>query len=168
MPPWPHGQQLASQMYDRYGGYAMSASGYPNATASGSPMNYGAYYPPTTYAPSPAYNVPSTGPSYRGGYPAAASYGNSQSNTSTAGPSYGQYATAGSGYTTSGAGFSGPATGNNSYSNSPYSSGAAASSNYGTSGGYGNGHTATSGASYNASYDPAFLTAMHNMSFGSK
>ncbi|KAF1845428.1 uncharacterized protein K460DRAFT_281921 [Cucurbitaria berberidis CBS 394.84] len=165
MPPWAHGQQLAPQMYDRYSPYAMQAAGgYPNATASGSPMNYGAYYPPTTYAPSPAYNIASSGPSYRGGYQATTAYAASQSYTSTAGPSYGHYTTsgAGAGYPSSGASYS------NAYGNASYSSSTTTGANLGTSGGYGNGYTATSVPSYNAGYDTAFLTAMHNLSFGAK
>lgn len=75
MPPWAQGQQYAQQMY---GGYGAFAGGYPNVTASGSPMNYGAYYPPgSNYG---AYNR---------GYPAATSY------TPTGGASYGQQATPG-------------------------------------------------------------------------
>ncbi|KAJ4371541.1 hypothetical protein N0V83_004760 [Neocucurbitaria cava] len=162
MPPWAHGQQLAPQMYDRYGAYAMQTGNYPNVTASGSPMNYGAYYPPTTYAPSPAYNIASSGPAYRGGYPATSAYNASQSYTSTAGPSYGQYTTSGAAYTSSGAGHP------NVYGSTAYTSGPTASTSYSTSGGYGNGYTAASGPSYNTGYDPAFLTAMHNLSFGAK
>jgi hypothetical protein len=170
-----YGQQLNQHMYDRYNQYVMQPGGYPNATASGSPMNYGAYYPPTSYAASPAYNVASSGPAYRGGYQATTSYAASQAYTSTAGPSYSQYATAGfpygqyttagpsyGQYTTSGANHSG------AYSSAPYTSGAMTSTTFGSSGGYGNGYTATTGTSYNASYDPAFLTAMHNLSFNSK
>jgi hypothetical protein len=55
MSSWTHGQQqLPQHAYDRYGAYP---GGYPNATAAGSPMNYGAFYPPTsTYGASSAYN----------------------------------------------------------------------------------------------------------------
>lgn len=56
---------------------------YPNVTASGSPMNYGAYYPPTTtFSTTAGYHryTPTT---------SASAYGaNSASNTSTAGPNY--------------------------------------------------------------------------------
>lgn len=34
---------------------SMQSNNYPNATASGSPMNYGGYYPPTSYPVSSAY-----------------------------------------------------------------------------------------------------------------
>lgn len=65
-------------MYNGYGAYAGS---YPNASASGSPMNYGAYYPPgSTYGAQSAYNR---------GYPAGNSY------TPTGGSNYGQQATSG-------------------------------------------------------------------------
>lgn len=151
MPPWAPGQQLTQPVYDRYNPYVMQAGGYPNASASGSPMNYGAYYPPTSFAPSPAYNMPSSSPAYRGGFPTTTGYGVSQAHTSTTGPPHGQHST--SGATTYSANSSGPAT----------------STNSGTSGPHGNGYTATSGASHNASYDPAILTAaMQSMSFGSK
>lgn len=40
--------------------------GYPNATGSGSPMNYGAYYPP---APQSGYTLPNNGLSNRSGFP---------------------------------------------------------------------------------------------------
>jgi hypothetical protein len=103
MPPWPHGQQLPQQMY---GAFPMPAGGFPNASASGSPMNYGAYYPPTTYAASPAYGATSSGSAYRGGYPSTTAHAGAQSYTATAtaGPSYGQYAptfpTSGASYNT--------------------------------------------------------------------
>lgn len=64
-----------------YGGYNAYAGGYPNVTASGSPMNYGAYYPPGSgFGAQSAYNR---------GYPGANSY------TPTGGSSYGQQATPG-------------------------------------------------------------------------
>lgn len=81
MTPWAHGQQMAPHMYNRYGGYPMQG-GYPNATGSGSPMNYGAYYPP---APQSAYTLPGNGPPNRGGFPAG--IGSSQG---TPGPPQGQ------------------------------------------------------------------------------
>jgi len=131
MSPWAaHGQQQ-QQMY-------MQPGAYPNATASGSPMNYNGYYPPTTYGASPAYGAPSSGPAYRGGFSSATAHGGSSAYTTTAGPSYGQYTAS-------------------SYNNP---------TNFGTSGGYGNSYTATSGASYNPAFDPALLAGMQNMSFG--
>jgi len=162
MQPWAHNVQLPQHMYDRYGGYTMPGGGFPNASGSGSPMNYGAYYPPTTYAPSPAYNVGSSASTYRGGYPAAASYPASQSYTSTAASSHNQYAASGAGYPNSGTGYSNP------YNNVPYTSGAPPTTSSGTAGGYGNSHIGASGASHNAGHDPTLLTAMHNLSFGSK
>ncbi|KAF2830760.1 PSP1-domain-containing protein [Ophiobolus disseminans] len=78
MSPWTaHGQQ----MY-------MQPGSYPSATASGSPMNYNGYYPPSTYGAS------SSGTAYRGGYSSANTQGGSQAYTTTAGSSYGQYSTA--------------------------------------------------------------------------
>lgn len=72
--PWAQGQQHPQAAYDRYNAYPMQSSAYPSATASGSPMNYGGYYPPTTYSSSSAYS----GPAYRGGaqsyVPSASSY----------------------------------------------------------------------------------------------
>lgn len=175
MPQWGHGQQVpADMMYGRYG--------YPNVTASGSPMNYGAYYPPATYAASPAFNTASSGPSFRGGYPATTAatsgYAPAYAGVSTAGPSYGQYLTSGvsapmpystapayNPYATTGYG----ATINYSTAPSygaPYTSGGGNFSAFSTAGGYGSGFTATSGAASSAPYDPAFLAAMQALSFG--
>lgn len=138
MSPWALGQQMPQPMFDRYNAFPMQTGGYPNASTSGSPMNYGAWYPPTTYAASPAYGVPTSGPAYRGGYPTTTSYSGNQSyNPTTTGPSYNQYGTSG---------------GNQAIS----------------SGTHGNTHTATTGASHNTGYDPALLAAMQNMSFGNK
>ncbi|KAL6708975.1 hypothetical protein ACN47E_002102 [Coniothyrium glycines] len=154
MPPWAHGQQLAQPMYDRYNPYAIQAGSYPNASASGSPMNYGAYYPPTSFATSSAYNIPSSSSGYRGGYPATTGYAASPTYTSSAGSSYGQYATSG-------------AAQGSAYSSAPYISGVAAGNNYSTSGG--NGYTATSSASQNGAQDPGYLSAaMNNLSFNAK
>lgn len=58
-------------------------------TASGSPMNYNAYYPPGS----------GYGSQYNRGYPTASSY------TPTGGPSYGQQATPGASNGKSGSGF---------------------------------------------------------------
>lgn len=142
MPQWGHAQMTAD-MYGRFG--------FPNVTAGGSPMNYGAWYPPTTYSASPAFNNASSGVSYRGGYPA----------TTGAGSAYGQYTTSG---------LSAPATYSTAPAYSMYAtSGAGNFSGHGTtSTSYGNGFTATSGAATSATYDPALLTAMANMSFGNK
>ena len=60
-------------------------------TASGSPMNYGAYYPPGS-----SYGAPSA---YNRGYPAANSY------TPTGGANYGQQASSGAKNGKSGGGF---------------------------------------------------------------
>lgn len=163
MQPWAHGQQVPQNMYDRYGAYTMPQGGYPNATASGSPMNYGAYYPPATYAPSHGYNTASTGPAYRGGYQGATSYGNAHAYTSTASPSYGQYNTntAASAYPAATGGYS------NAYSAGSYNPGVMANATSGASAGQG-GYTATTGASQSSGYDAAFITALHNLSFGNK
>lgn len=122
-------------------------------------MNYGAWYPPTTYSASPAFNNASSGASYRGGYPATTSGGSSYAlpyaNATSASHSYGQYANS-TQYATAG----------------QY----AAASHYATSGpsntgnfpNYGNGFTAASGAATTASYDPVLLAAVANISFGSK
>ncbi|KAF2739680.1 hypothetical protein EJ04DRAFT_286750 [Polyplosphaeria fusca] len=85
MPQWPQAQP---EMYGRY---------------TGSPMNYGAFYPPTTYSASPAFNNASSGPSYRGGYPAGIStstnYQQGYSGGSSSTQSYNGYtATSAAGY----------------------------------------------------------------------
>jgi hypothetical protein len=86
MSPWAaQGQRLNQQMY---GNYPMQAGSYPNATASGSPMNYGGYYPPTTYGASTAYGATTSGPAYRGGYPSTSGAGGSRSSNAAAGPAY--------------------------------------------------------------------------------
>ncbi|KAJ4295189.1 hypothetical protein N0V90_007199 [Kalmusia sp. IMI 367209] len=59
-------QHLATDMYGRYD---------PGANANRSPMNMGAWYPPATYAASPAFNNASSAASFRGGYPASAGPG---------------------------------------------------------------------------------------------
>jgi aryl-phospho-beta-D-glucosidase BglC (GH1 family) len=140
MTPWAaQGQRLNQQIY---GNYPMPAGSYPNATGSSSPMNYGGYYPPTTYSVSSAYGATTSGPAYRGGYPSTTGAGSGQSTTTTAGPPYNQYAS--------------------SYYKTPTSIAVMG----GTNGGTGNGYTATSGPSYNGGYDPALMAAMQNMSFG--
>jgi hypothetical protein len=90
MPPWAaHGQQMFLQ-----------PGAYPTATASGSPMNYNGYYPPTTYGASPAYGASSSGGAYRGGYSSAGAP--AYSNT----PNFGTSGGYGNGYTaTSGASY---------------------------------------------------------------
>ncbi|KAH7083393.1 hypothetical protein BKA63DRAFT_403127 [Paraphoma chrysanthemicola] len=139
MAPWAQNQQMNQQLYSN--NFSMQGGGYPNATASGSPMNYGAYYPPSTYGASPAYGAAASGPAYRGGYSSATSYGGAQSNSNAAGPSNSQYA--------------GP-----SYTNPAYMSGNGNASGSGISGG--NGYTSTSGATY----DPALMAAIQNLGIG--
>ncbi|KAF2642793.1 hypothetical protein P280DRAFT_395542 [Massarina eburnea CBS 473.64] len=90
--PWgAQAQPMTADMYGRYG--------FPNANSNGSPMNFGAWAPPSTYSASPAFNHASSGPSYRGGYPATSSAATTMSATyggaSTAGPTYGQYPASG-------------------------------------------------------------------------
>lgn len=87
IPLWAQGQQYPQQMYGGYGAYP---GGYPNVTASSSPMNYGAYYPPASTYGASAYNR---------GYPGANSY------TPTGGAHYGQQATSGAGNGKSSGGF---------------------------------------------------------------
>ncbi|KAF2036745.1 hypothetical protein EK21DRAFT_51867 [Setomelanomma holmii] len=146
MAPWAQNQQVNAQMYGS--NFSMQGAGYPNATASGSPMNYGAYYPPTTYGASPAYGASASGPAYRSAYSANNPYAGVQSNHSAAGPSSSLYA---------------PTT----YGNSSYGSSAGIASGSGASGG--NGNNATSGVSYSAgaaAYDPGLVAAIQNMGFG--
>ncbi|RMZ73799.1 psp1 domain-containing [Pyrenophora seminiperda CCB06] len=141
MQPWAHGQQMAPHVYRGY---------YPNVTASGSPMNYGGgpYYPPTTY------------PSSYGGYgptTSTAGYAAPRNYTSGAGSSFVPYASVGHlGYT--------PGTYQGTAGSGSY---AAGSSSYtgGQSGSYAAGQTATA-AQHQTSFDPAFISAMQNMSFG--
>jgi hypothetical protein len=135
MSPWAaQGSRYNQQTYNAF---PMQSAGYPNATASGSPMNYGAYYPP----PTPAYGAATASTGYRGGQPGGQPY------TPTAGQAYGQY-------------------NSNQYYKGSNASGAQNSTGTGTTGAYGNGSTATAGASYNSGYDPALVSGMQNMSFG--
>ncbi|KAF1956922.1 hypothetical protein CC80DRAFT_412075 [Byssothecium circinans] len=164
--PWGQGQQLGADMYGRYG--------FSNAAANPSPMNYGAWFPPTTYSASPAFNNASSGASYRGGYPAVTSGVNATAQgyagASTAGSSYGQYPTSGMqmpSYSTAGPG----------YGQYPTSS-ITASSNYGTAPGFGqysthgtsagstatSGLTATSGPPATSGISGSMLTSLANMS----
>ncbi|KAH7396566.1 hypothetical protein DE146DRAFT_614119 [Phaeosphaeria sp. MPI-PUGE-AT-0046c] len=115
MTPWANqGQRYGEQMY---GAMPMQSGGYPSATASGSPMNYGAYYPPTSYAASPAYGASTSGSSHRGTYGSA--------TNATTGSAYGQYNPASS-YnkvpisTAGGAGNGYTATSNTVYNNPGY------------------------------------------------
>lgn len=161
MPHWAHGQHV----YNRYSGYSMSGNGYPNTTAGGSPLDhYGGYYTPASYSASSSHHAPSSGSNYRGGYPAVSSYGNAQSITAAANPSYSQYATASSSYDTSRPGFPASAAGYNNHSSASY----APSVITGASSGYGNGSPVMTGAAHNTGHDPTLLAAMHNLSFGNK
>lgn len=167
-------QQYAgnTQQYGgRYGSYPVATAGYPNATG-GSPMNYGGYFPPTTYSSSPAFNNAASGSPYPGGYPAtspvpASSYATGYSGTSTAGPSY-STSTAGPTYnpyaSTAGQSYGAQITGTPSTGNSQGATSGAGG--WGVSGAPGNGYTATSTASYSGNYDPSFLSAMQKLSFG--
>jgi hypothetical protein len=93
---WSQTQQYLgnSQQYPRgYGGYPATGSAYSVASTRGSPMNHGAYQPPTTYSSSPSFNYASSGPSYRGGYLATStgpstSYATGYTGVSTAGAGY--------------------------------------------------------------------------------
>lgn len=143
MHPWASGQQYTQAMYDRYNPYAIQAGGYPNATASASPMNYGAYYPPTSFAPSPVGNMSSSSGGARGGFQGASAYGPPQhGGASNARVVHGLNTNVGVNSNT----------------------------NLGANTGQDNGRPAAAGNNaYNANYDPAFLTAaMQNISFGSK
>lgn len=194
MAPWAQGQQFPQQMFDRFTGFPMQTAGYANVATRGSPMNQGAWYPPNTYAAaSPAYGVPSTGPTFRGGYSASTSYAGSQSYSNTAGSSYtgGQsYATtAGPSYaggqsysTTAGPSYtSGQSYGTasapsfdpydastgNGFVN-PYTNSSAAQTSGSTATSYGMVGSASNYANsnnYGTAYDPAFLAALQNMSF---
>ncbi|KAI4607941.1 hypothetical protein J4E80_009337 [Alternaria sp. BMP 0032] len=138
MQPWSHGQQMQQQMYRNY---------YPNVTASGSPMNYGAgaYYPPSTYTSS-----------YGGGYGPAtttAGYAASRNYTSSTGHAFGhQHHNAYNG----GASYSAGGGYTNAYANAQYTS-AAPGGYYGASGGRGRPNTGA---------DSTLNGAMHNLSFG--
>jgi hypothetical protein len=149
----PYGQQMPPHMYGR--------TTYPNATASGSPMAFdGGYYPPAaTYTGSPAFNTASSGPSSRGGYPAATSGPFMASNVG--GTTYYGTAPANNTYTTSG-----PAGAAN-YSTASGYGGQYTAGGYGNNASYGGGMNTTPGASgfsTSAAYDPA--SAMANLSFG--
>lgn len=95
MAPWNQGQQLPQQMYDRFNGYPMHQGSYQGASGSGSPMNYGAWYPPSTFAGSPAYGAASSGPAYRGN----PQTGNPTYNHATSGAQFNQFGAAATGQT---------------------------------------------------------------------
>ncbi|KAF2800162.1 hypothetical protein K505DRAFT_229341 [Melanomma pulvis-pyrius CBS 109.77] len=151
-------QQYAgnTQQYGgRYGSYPVANAGYPNATG-GSPMNYGGYFPPTTYSSSPAFNNAASGSPYRSGYPAtspvpAPSYATGYSGTTTAAPPYAS---------TTGQSYGAQTTGTPSAGNSQGATSGAGG--WGVSGAPGNGYTATS----SGNYDQSFLSAMQKLSFG--
>ncbi|KAF2706460.1 PSP1-domain-containing protein [Pleomassaria siparia CBS 279.74] len=86
---WSQAQQYGG----RYGSYP-TAGGYPNASGSGSPMNYGNYYPPTTFSSSPAFKSATSGAAYDGAsgtsaavVPYTTGAGAALSNTATTGGS---------------------------------------------------------------------------------
>lgn len=83
MPAWVQNLQPQSLPYTHqmYGAYNAFSGGYPNASASSSPMNYGPYY-----SSGPGYGAASD---YFRGYSAANSY------TPTGNSSYNQQATPG-------------------------------------------------------------------------
>ena len=126
MPPWAAQNQ---QMF-------MQPGQYPTATASGSPMNYPAYYPPSTYGASSGY---------RGGYSSSSAAGVSQSYTTTAGPSYNQHPS--QMYAAANANPLPEYLNRGSPANSKAKSTA-------------------SGASYNPAFDPTLMTGMQNLGFG--
>ncbi|PVH94300.1 hypothetical protein DM02DRAFT_196312 [Periconia macrospinosa] len=130
MPQWGHAQAMGPDMYGRFGG---------------SPMNYGAWYPPTTFSASPAFNNASSNASYRGGYPASTS---APTTFPGVGPNlgglYGQYLT--SQYNAYGAGNAGHG---NSQGNARHHSGQGTPA----------GHSATPGSSSTAT--PAASSALN-------
>lgn len=135
MPPWAaHNQQ---QMY-------MPPGQYPNATGN-SPMNYNGFYPPSTYG------APSGNNTFRGGYASNSAAGASQSYTTTAGPSFGQF----------------PASSHNN-TNSSTPLGYSNSNANANANGPGNSSSAAppSGSSYNPAFDAALITSLQNMGFG--
>ncbi|PSN73669.1 hypothetical protein BS50DRAFT_482600 [Corynespora cassiicola Philippines] len=141
MAPWAHGQQLGQDVYGRYPSYPMHGGNFPNASTGGSPMNYGAYYPPTTYSASPAFNQASSGASYRGGYPATT----------------GTQASAGNTYNNNNNVYGGANGGRQAPTSNP-----AGYSNNNNTGSYGEGAApATS-----AAYDAGFLAAVQSLSVG--
>ncbi|EUC43849.1 hypothetical protein COCMIDRAFT_99827 [Bipolaris oryzae ATCC 44560] len=142
----PHGQQMAPHMYRNY---------YPNVSASGSQMTYGAagYYPPTTYPSSYGGNyVPTT---------TTAGYAASRNYTSNSGQSFVPHVP-----TTYGG--SVPYTSGSSQSNTGGYYGTSGPQVNGTSGAYaGSGaHTTTTAAHQNNDYDPGLMNAMQHMSLG--
>jgi len=167
---WSGAQQFAGngQQYGaRYGGYPVT--GYPTASTA-SPMNYGAYYPPTTFSSSPAFNNTSSGASYRGGYPGTTSGppGSFAPGTSTAGPaqypSTAEYSTTAGQATNFGAGSSTIPTATTFYN--PYASGGLSSYNsYTASTTLPPGATSVSPAG-GRSNSPALVAAMQKASLG--
>jgi hypothetical protein len=143
-PQYGH-QPMQTPVFDRYG--------YPTATASGSPMNFGGnFYPPTTYSTPPAFNAVTSGASHRGGYSAttanATTYSPAHGMVSAAGPAHGSYTTS----RVDGTMYYNPAPTHNAYATS-------GADKYG-----GNSYTATSSAGAFTGYDPAY--GMANLSFG--
>jgi hypothetical protein len=144
MSTWPNHNARFNQ--PMYAASSMQTGVYPNATASGSPMNFGAYYPPTSYGGSPAYGSVSTGPPSRGTYATSSAQAANISYTAAGGSAFNQY-------------------GQGGYQRTQNASNSMGTGGSGTSGGYGNGYTATSGASYTG-FDSALMAGMQNMSFG--
>lgn len=153
-------QHLPPEMFGRYG--------FPNATGGGSPMNFGAWYPPATYSTSPAFNTASSGTSYRGGYPAT---------TAATGHSYSQHVNAGHGgsmpnsaapgynsHTATGTGLTGHNNAGSAHAGQPPSN-TGGHAGYGTTD-YSNGFTGTPGAVSSAGHDSNLAASIATLSFG--
>ncbi|KAJ4360606.1 uncharacterized protein N0V89_001172 [Didymosphaeria variabile] len=87
-------QYLSADMFNRYD---------PNAAANRSPMNIGAWYPPSTYSTSPAFNNASSNTSFRGGYSATSGSNPYAASNAVAASAYSTTFNAQAGYSSSAA-----------------------------------------------------------------
>ena len=137
---WGQAQPSGQDVYNRYNPYPMPAGGYPNVTASGTPVNYGAYFPPTTISSSPAYSAASGVPNM---YPGAMPVGYYAHPGGHGGGQHSQVP--------------GTSTHNGTQSSNtgPSSTGSL----------HGNGYRAANTSSPHTSYDASLVNALQNMSF---
>ena len=134
---WGQAQPSSQDVYNRYNPYPLAPSGYPNATASGTPVNYNAYYPPAPFSTSPA---PSGGPAM---YPGAANTGYYPHPSGSTGGHGGQVPTS-----------------NAHNGNHPTNAGRSTPGSI-----HSNGYKSTTTHTTHTPYDASLVNALQNMSF---
>jgi hypothetical protein len=138
---WGQNSQPGPDTFNRYNPYPVAATGYSNASGSGTPVNYGGYYPPAPLSSSPAY---------QGTAGNQASYGAAAYSGAPHGPGYGAHANAHNGLPPTTAGYGAHA---NSHSGPPPTTVASSA-----------GPTHSNGNWGVQGYDDTFRRALHKLS----